>query len=137
MLIFETTACRDYIHPHVYLALSNYIVPVLIGGTNIEGQLPRHSYIDGRRLAHPQVLANYLVQVADHSYVQYFWWHGKYQLHQIKQPYCLLCDQLRRKHKQRKPDIFLRWWGKHKCSDRIQRHKGPLERGAGSARISV
>lgn len=125
MLIFEPTACRDYVHPHVYLALSNFIVPVLIGGTNLHEHLPPHSYIDGSRLLHPHVMANFLVEVANYMYEQYFWWHAQYQLHQIKQPYCTLCDQLRRKRKHRKPEIFQRWWRKHQCSDRIQRHKGP------------
>lgn len=117
LLVFESTSCADYVHPHVYLALSNFIVPVLIGGSNVRGLIPPDSYIDGSQY-HSRQLAEYLLEAGGALYEHFFWWHSQYQLHQIRQPYCALCDQLRSKSIKRKHESFQRWWRKYKCPER-------------------
>lgn len=119
MLVFDSTSCPDYVHPHVYLALSNFVVPVVIGGSNVRELIPPGSYIDGNQYQ-PRKLAEYLIDARGALYEHFFWWHAKYQLHQIRQPYCALCDQLRHKRKQRKHKSFQRWWRKYKCPERTE-----------------
>jgi len=48
MLIFETSACPDYVPPQMSMAMDKLLVPVLIGGGNLTNLVPSHSYIAAR-----------------------------------------------------------------------------------------
>lgn len=123
MLIFDPSSCPDYVHPQFYMALENFVVPVLIGGSNLTKLAPPGSYISSLEYSSPKILAERLKKLAKDPklYEQFFWWHSKYQLQKITQPYCRLCHQLQHKRRQRQPDMFLHWWTQYQCSNRTDR----------------
>ncbi|XP_034482354.1 alpha-(1,3)-fucosyltransferase C-like [Drosophila innubila] len=127
MLIFDPSSCPDYVHPQFYMALDNFVVPVLIGGSNLTNLAPPGSYISSSEFNSPKCLAEHLNKLAKEPqlYEQLFWWHLKYQLQKIRQPYCTLCHQLRRiqrrQRRQRQPDMFRHWWTQYQCSNRTNR----------------
>ncbi|KAH8302646.1 hypothetical protein KR044_009259 [Drosophila immigrans] len=120
LLIFEPTACPDFVHPQIYMAMKNFMVPVVISPGNISHLLPPGSYISGDvDFLAPERLSQFLIKVGDqpHLYAQYFWWHSKYYIHQIEDPYCAICDVLRKPKRQRQSMQFFKWWTKYKCRD--------------------
>ncbi|KAH8303759.1 hypothetical protein KR018_001529 [Drosophila ironensis] len=96
MLIFETSACPDYVPPQMYMAMHELIVPVLIGGGNLKNLVPEHSYIDSRDFHDPLDLIKYLYFLSrkPEEYATYFWWHALYMVRRTVQPYCALCNFL-------------------------------------------
>ncbi|KAM8709508.1 hypothetical protein ACLKA7_016331 [Drosophila subpalustris] len=127
MLIFDPSSCPDYVHPQFYMALDNFVVPVLIGGSNLSHLAPPGSYISSSDFSSPKILAEHLIQLAKEPqlYKQFFWWHSKYQMQRIRKPFCTLCHQLqtRQKRRQRQPDkqMFRHWWTQYQCSNRTDR----------------
>ncbi|XP_034109477.1 alpha-(1,3)-fucosyltransferase C [Drosophila albomicans] len=124
MLIFDPSVCPDFVHPQFYMALANFVVPVLIGGSNLTQLAPPGSYISSQQFNSPKDLAQHLKQVAEEPmlYEQFFWWHSKYRLQQIKQPYCELCHRLQQQPRpHRNPDAFLQWWTQYQCSNSTNR----------------
>ncbi|XP_034482407.1 alpha-(1,3)-fucosyltransferase C-like [Drosophila innubila] len=117
MLIFEPSSCPDFVHSQVYMALTNFVVPVVISNGDISQLLPPGSYISGNDFLIPERLAQYLIKIGSqsHLYEQFFWWHSKYLLHQIRQPYCSLCKELKKPRRERKPEEFQKWWTQYKC----------------------
>ena len=59
-LSFENSLCADYITEKRWLALTVYVIPVVLGGGNYYAMLPPHSYIDVKDFASPKDLAIYL-----------------------------------------------------------------------------
>ncbi|KRF84036.1 alpha-(1,3)-fucosyltransferase C [Drosophila virilis] len=119
MLIFEPSRCPEYVHPQFYMALANFVVPVLIGGGNLSELVPPGSYISADNFLSPFELSEHLMLLSSRPelYAQFFWWHSKYQIHKIKLPYCALCHQLRQEQRQRPPFEFLQWWTIYQCPD--------------------
>ncbi|KAL7732754.1 hypothetical protein ACLKA6_005897 [Drosophila palustris] len=117
MLVFEASACPDFVHSQVYMALANFVVPVVISSGDISQLVPPGSYVSSDDFSVPERLAQYLIKVGSqpHLYEQFFWWHSKYQLHQIRQPYCSLCAELKKPRRERKPEEFQKWWTQYKC----------------------
>ncbi|EDV96420.1 GH16238 [Drosophila grimshawi] len=117
MLIVEASYCPDYVHPQFYLALANYVVPVLIGGTNISQLAPPNSYINADQFHTPKDLAAHLIWLSTQPdlYEQYFWWHSKYQIQLNRQPYCHLCRRLRENREVNPATEFVYWWTQYKC----------------------
>ncbi|KAH8370875.1 hypothetical protein KR093_005282 [Drosophila rubida] len=124
MLVFQTTSCPDFMHSHIYMAMMNFVVPVVIGTGNISQFVPPGSYINGAEFTSPRKLAQFLINVGQepHLYEQYFWWHSKYNIYQIRDTqsstsYCAICAELRKPRRHRQPEEFFKWWTQHKCSD--------------------
>ncbi|XP_034109184.1 alpha-(1,3)-fucosyltransferase C-like [Drosophila albomicans] len=117
MLIFEPTSCPDFVNSHILEAMLNFVVPVVISPGNISQLVPPGSYIDGADFVSPERLAQFLIKVSaeSHLYAQYFWWHSKYQLNQIREPYCSICAALKKPKRQRQPEEFSKWWTQYKC----------------------
>ncbi|TDG47356.1 hypothetical protein AWZ03_006215 [Drosophila navojoa] len=117
MLIFESRRCPDYVHPHFYTALANFVVPVLIGGGNLSQLVPPGSYISDEDFHSPFELAQHLQMISSQPllYEQFFWWHSKYAISYNKQPYCALCKQLRSSRRQRISVEFVQWWTVYQC----------------------
>ncbi|XP_030565398.1 alpha-(1,3)-fucosyltransferase C-like [Drosophila novamexicana] len=120
MLIFDPSACPDYVHPQLYIALSHFVVPVMIGGGNLSSLLPAGSYISSADFSSPKKLAAYLEQLSNEprQYEQFFKWHANYWLHKNRQPYCALCHRLRQPRHPRQPKDFLNWWTGYQCTNR-------------------
>nr|CAJ42064.1 alpha 1,3-fucosyltransferase [Drosophila erecta] len=126
MLIFEPTACPDYVPPQMSRAMDKLLVPVLIGGANLTNLVPSHSYISSKDFATPKDLIVHLKHLASNpeEYRRYFWWHAIYKLRQASQPYCALCSLVQQApggHKIRqRSDItaFVDWWSEYQCPNR-------------------
>ncbi|EDV96421.1 GH16239 [Drosophila grimshawi] len=125
MLIFETSTCPDYVHPQLYTAVVNFVVPVVIGGGNLSQLVPPGSYISGGDVGTPKQLAEHLVELSSQPqlYEQFFWWHSMYRLHKSPHPLCALCRQLGREvpRRERQPGEFLKWWTGYQCPNRTDR----------------
>ncbi|XP_030380272.1 alpha-(1,3)-fucosyltransferase C [Scaptodrosophila lebanonensis] len=125
LLIFESTACPDYIPPQFYVALNNYVVPVIIGSINLGKLVPEGIYILGSQFASPRDLAEYLNGLEGYSeqYNNFFWWHLKYQLMPNNLPYCDLCRVLRgaqglqisQRYHSDVGNEFRQWWTDYQC----------------------
>ncbi|XP_034657574.1 alpha-(1,3)-fucosyltransferase C [Drosophila subobscura] len=100
MLIFEPSACPDFVHPQFYQALDKFMVPVLIGGGNLTNLVPPGSYINSRDFATAKQLVEHLkaLMAQPELYQRYFWWHSKYKLRSTFEPYCSLCHLLTQRH---------------------------------------
>ncbi|KAH8234621.1 hypothetical protein KR032_000744, partial [Drosophila birchii] len=122
MLIFDSTACPDYVPQQVYTAMNNFVVPVLIGGGNVSHLVPPQSYISNRDFPDPKDLVAHLKRLMDatEEYQRYFWWHSLYKLRRTSLPYCQLCLHLKLPQEERNMEIspsidFADWWSKHQC----------------------
>ncbi|KAH8232767.1 hypothetical protein KR038_010579 [Drosophila bunnanda] len=121
MLIFDLTACPDYVPTQMYIAMHNYAVPVLIGGGNLNNLVPPHSYISSRDFPKPKDLVahlNHLVKTPE-EYKRYFWWHSLYKLRRNSVPYCQLCSYLQQPPKRRIQTSFAYWWATYHCPKQI------------------
>nr|CAJ42066.1 alpha 1,3-fucosyltransferase [Drosophila simulans] len=126
MLIFEPSACPDYVPPQMSMAMDKLMVPVLIGGGNLTNLVPSHSYISSQDFATPQDLILHLKDLANNplEYRRYFWWHSIYRLRKTSQPYCALCSLIQQApggHEVRQRAYssgFINWWTKYQCPNR-------------------
>ncbi|KAH8370876.1 hypothetical protein KR093_005281, partial [Drosophila rubida] len=120
MLIFDPSYCPDYLHPQFYTALDKFVVPVLIGGSNLTHLAPPDSYISSSQFSKAKDLAMYLIDLGQDParYEKFFWWRSKYQLQKAIEPYCKLCQELKKPRQHRNPDSFLHWWTQYQCSNR-------------------
>ncbi|KAH8302647.1 hypothetical protein KR044_009260, partial [Drosophila immigrans] len=123
LLIFDPSVCPDYVHPQFYTALEMFVVPVLIGGSNLTQLAPPGCSISSHQFSSPKELAQHLRELAEDpvQYEQYFWWHFKYQLQKNRQPYCELCQRLKQPRHRRSPDSFLDWWTQYQCANHTSR----------------
>ncbi|XP_020801708.1 alpha-(1,3)-fucosyltransferase C-like [Drosophila serrata] len=122
MLIFDSTACPDYVPTHMYTAMHKFMVPVLIGGGNLNNLVPAQSYISGRDFPNPKDLVAHLKYLAKtpKEYKQYFWWHSLYKLRRNSVPYCQLCSLLQQPPEERRIETsFAKWWSRYQCPKRI------------------
>ncbi|XP_017028699.1 alpha-(1,3)-fucosyltransferase C [Drosophila kikkawai] len=125
-LIFDATACPDYVPPQMYMAMHNFIVPVLIGGGNLTNLVPPESYISSIDFPKPKDLAahlKYLVKTPE-EYQRCFWWHSIYKLRRSSVPYCQLCSFLNQPKEERRIETtslmnFADWWTKYQCPQRV------------------
>ncbi|XP_020801707.1 alpha-(1,3)-fucosyltransferase C-like [Drosophila serrata] len=122
MLIFDTTACPDYVPTQMYIAMHNFVVPVLIGGGNLSHLVPPQSYISNRDFPNPKDLVAHLERLANETeeYQRYFWWHSVYKLRRTSLPYCQLCSYLKPSPEERlietsSPMDFAAWWSTYQC----------------------
>ncbi|XP_016993847.2 alpha-(1,3)-fucosyltransferase C [Drosophila takahashii] len=125
MLIFEPTACPDYVSPQMFTAMDKYVVPVLIGGGNLTNLVPQHSYISSKDFATPKDLINHLKDLADNTeeYKRYFWWHSLYKVRKTSQPYCALCKLIQQPPEERQIQgssglDIINWWTQYQCPNR-------------------
>ncbi|XP_017060260.1 alpha-(1,3)-fucosyltransferase C [Drosophila ficusphila] len=126
MLIFEPTACPDYLPPEMYMAMDKLLVPVLIGGGNLTNLVPHHSFISSRDFSTPRELVAHLKDLANdpEEYRRYFWWHSLYKLRQSAQPYCALCSLIQQNPEERQIGqgssklAFIDWWTEYHCPNR-------------------
>ncbi|KAH8234850.1 hypothetical protein KR032_004226 [Drosophila birchii] len=122
LLIFDSDACPDYVPTQMFEAMYKFVVPVLIGGGNLNKLVPPHSYISSRDFPDPKDLAaymKYLVKAPD-EYKRYFWWHSLYKLRRTVQPYCQLCTLLQQPQEERHIETsFAHWWTKYQCPKRL------------------
>ncbi|XP_016972590.1 alpha-(1,3)-fucosyltransferase C [Drosophila rhopaloa] len=126
MLIFETSACPDYVPSQMLMAMDKLIVPVLIGGGNLTNLVPPHSYISGLDFSTPKDLIDHLIELTDNreEYRRYFWWHSIYKLRQAIQPYCALCSLIQKAPEERQIRqgssklAFINWWTEYQCPNR-------------------
>ncbi|ALC42848.1 FucTD [Drosophila busckii] len=56
MLVFESSTCPDYLNPQFFMALTNYVVPVVLGGGDLSHIAPPGSYISADDFYSPQQL---------------------------------------------------------------------------------
>ncbi|KAH8252139.1 hypothetical protein KR026_006327 [Drosophila bipectinata] len=122
-LVFETSACPDYVPTQMYMAMEKLIVPVVIGSGNLTNLVPEGSYIRASDFDSPKELVGYLKDLSTkpHEYIAYFWWHSLYKVRAIAQPYCALCHFLQTPPKERQlkkegADLgFIHWWSEYQC----------------------
>ncbi|KAH8315796.1 hypothetical protein KR067_005025 [Drosophila pandora] len=122
-LVFETSACQDYVPTQIYMAMEKLIVPVVMGSGNLTNLVPEGSFIRGSDFASPKELVAYLKDLSTkpHDYIAFFWWHAIYKIRAIAQPYCALCHFIQtplkdRKAKKEGTDLgFINWWSKYQC----------------------
>ncbi|KAI8039007.1 alpha-(1,3)-fucosyltransferase C [Drosophila gunungcola] len=128
MLIFETSACPDYVPPQMYMAMDKLMVPVLIGGGNLTNLVPQQSYIRGLDFSTPKDLVRHLKDLVNdrEEYKRFFWWHSIYKLRQTYQPYCALCSLIQKPAEERQIGqgssklAFIKWWtsAEYQCPNR-------------------
>ncbi|KAH8347058.1 hypothetical protein KR059_004574 [Drosophila kikkawai] len=126
LLIFDASACPDYVPNQIYEAMYKFVVPVLIGGGNLTNLVPPHSYISSRDFPKAKDLAEhlkYLVKTPE-EYKRYFWWHSLYKLRRNSVPYCQLCSFLNQPKEERRMETtalmnFTDWWTKYQCPQRV------------------
>ncbi|XP_039488416.1 alpha-(1,3)-fucosyltransferase C [Drosophila santomea] len=127
MLIFEPTACPDYVPPQMSTAMDKLLVPVLIGGGNLTNLVPSHSYISSQDFATPKDLISHLKHLANspEEYRRYFWWHSIYKLRHASQPYCALCSLVQKapgapeiRQRSYSTGGFINWWTEYQCPNR-------------------
>ncbi|KAH8297677.1 hypothetical protein KR054_005289, partial [Drosophila jambulina] len=121
MLIFDTTACPDYVPIQMYTAMHNFVVPVLIGGGNLTNLVPPQSYISSQDFPKPKDLVAHLEHLvnATEKYQRYFWWHSLYKLRRTSLPYCQLCSHLKELRRETSsPMSFANWWSAYQCPKR-------------------
>ncbi|KAH8232759.1 hypothetical protein KR038_007986 [Drosophila bunnanda] len=126
MLIFDSTACPDYVPTQMYIAMHNFVVPVLIGGGNLSHLVPPQSYISSRDFPNPKELVAHLKHLmnATEEYQRFFWWHSLYKLRRTSLPYCQLCSYLKLTQEERRletasPVDFGNWWSTYQCPKRF------------------
>ena len=133
-LSFENSLCADYITEKLWLALTVYVIPVVLGGGNYSAMLPPHSYIDVKDFASPKDLAIYLKKLDgnDTLYNEYFAWKNKYTAYQTRNTHpqfaCSICRHVYDKQHvvERLVDVESFWSPAKHCTRPQSYYKGVL-----------
>ena len=95
---FENSICDGYYTEKVLLPLQHWLIPVVIGGAQYESILPPGSFINARKFASPQHLAQYLLKMANNEakLESFFRWRNSFQLkfNTDNLALCQLCSHL-------------------------------------------
>ena len=127
-LSFENSICQDYVTEKFSRALSNDIVPVVLGGVAYTDYLPKSAFIDVADFSSPKALSEYLhfLDENDDKYNEYFSWKKEYIIERIRNVdyrACDICKHLNRKNKPKNVySNFSKWW-KH-CTLPVDYYKG-------------
>ena len=112
-LSFENSICKDYMTEKVKNPLTNFMVPIVLGGANYEVLLPKHSFINVRFYT-PQTLAKYLIEVGSNYtiYNSFFEWRKDYVVYNRSTTFCNICEALNINKRPKTYKDVEAWWNK-------------------------
>jgi alpha-1,3-fucosyltransferase len=129
-LAFENSLCKDFITERFFDAMSQNIVPVVLGGSMTGNdylevaRAPKHSFVDALRdFPNPARLAEYLTKISSSPelYAEYFWWKDFYRTvnQSPMREYCRICERLHASEEEKRKTIhnLTEWWhGEGECT---------------------
>ena len=121
-LSFENELCHNYVTEKLYNALESDLIPVVLNGGFERDLLPPNSFIDAKDFKSPKHLAEYILNMSDGEYSDYFKWksEGFGLVKNYNKYLCQLCEILHHDNKNNysaKYSNFAFWWHKQKCYD--------------------
>lgn len=98
-MAFENSLCTDYVTEKLYQSLKYNIIPVVLGGSDIQNYkkfAPPKSYINVEDFKTISELTNYIEFLSSNpnEYIKYFWWKQYYKVDVSSYEFCRLCQKL-------------------------------------------
>ncbi|KAG5669979.1 hypothetical protein PVAND_000268 [Polypedilum vanderplanki] len=81
-LSFENSLCDDYVTEKLFNSMTEFVIPIVFNGANMNNFLPPKSYINANDFETVEDLVDYLNFLSENpkEYIKYFWWRQYYKI---------------------------------------------------------